>query len=169
MSLSDLASLGSFISGLAVLASLIFVGVQIRQNARAVQASTSLGHTSAYNQLVSPVISQADFARVWRIGLADPNALNDDERLRFIVYCSTMFRLFEAQRLQWQLKQLSTVHWNFIDAQLRGFIGHPGIKMFWKLRRQTHSDDFAEWVDSVGKDASPSAMYNPELIGRQGS
>src|SRR5215472_4818834 len=125
MSLSDLASLGSFVSGVAVLASLIFVGVQLRQNARAVQASTSLGHTTAYNQVVAPLLTEVGLARVWRIGLMDPNALDDDERVRFIVFCNTLFRFFEAQRLQWQLHQLSAVHWNVIEHITRDFIGLP--------------------------------------------
>ena len=160
MSLSDLASLGSFVSGFAVLASLIFVGFQLRQNARAVQASTSLGHTSAYNQVVAPLITEPDLTRIWRIGLGDPGALSDDERVRFIIYCSTMFRFFEAQREQWRLQQLSTVHWNFIESQLRGFIAHRGVQHFWQLRRHTHSGEFADWVDSLPKEVHPRGMYD---------
>lgn len=35
MSLSDLASIGSFVSGVAVLASLIYLALQVRQNTHA--------------------------------------------------------------------------------------------------------------------------------------
>jgi hypothetical protein len=49
MSLSDLAAIGSFVSGLAVLASLIFVGFQLRQNTQAVRR----GVTGTYAELAT--------------------------------------------------------------------------------------------------------------------
>ena len=40
MSLSDLASLGSFLSGIGVLVSLVYLSLQIRQNTRAVRSQS---------------------------------------------------------------------------------------------------------------------------------
>jgi len=42
MSLSDLASLGSFVSGFAILISLIYAGLQLRAFARAAQESRAI-------------------------------------------------------------------------------------------------------------------------------
>ena len=46
MSLSDLASIGSLISGVAVLVSLVYLSLQIRQNARHSQALIQQGRAA---------------------------------------------------------------------------------------------------------------------------
>jgi len=71
MSLSDLASVASVISGIAVAISLIFVGFQLLQNTRAVRASSSQALSLNYQQLTSSIIENNDFARIWRVGIAD--------------------------------------------------------------------------------------------------
>src|SRR5215469_11166967 len=48
MSLSDLASLGSFVSGVAVAVTLLFTLFQLRQNNRAVRASMQQNRTARY-------------------------------------------------------------------------------------------------------------------------
>jgi anaerobic selenocysteine-containing dehydrogenase len=51
MSLTGLAAIGSFVSGIAVLASLIFVGFQLRQNTKAIRAEASQAHAQNWQQI----------------------------------------------------------------------------------------------------------------------
>ncbi len=53
MTLSDLASVGSLVGGLAVVVSLLFVGFQLRQNTLEVRAGTSRSHAGNWSQLTS--------------------------------------------------------------------------------------------------------------------
>src|SRR5476651_131803 len=101
MSLADLSSIGSFLSGVAVLASLIFVGFQLRQNTRAVRATASQAHASNLQQIVTPIVESGEVARLWRLGLSNFETLTDDERVRFVAYTSGLFRFYESARLQW--------------------------------------------------------------------
>ena len=48
MSIADLGSLGEFVSSLAVLFTLIFLTLQMRQNTKAVRASTAAEMTSQW-------------------------------------------------------------------------------------------------------------------------
>ena len=86
MILSDLAALGSFISGLAVVVSLVYLSVQTRQNSKHTQALISQGRTNQvidFNQSVSTDRELADIMlRGW---LADPTlpALSSVELYRF--------------------------------------------------------------------------------------
>src|SRR5215469_1826562 len=50
MSLSDLASLGSFVSGIAVLVSLIYVAVQLRQAAKHQRALMHQGYAARVSE-----------------------------------------------------------------------------------------------------------------------
>ena len=84
MSLTDLASLGNFVSGVAVAVTLVFLVIQMRQNTLAVRGATSQALSAAYGELSNITVVNADMARIWRLGHADIGQLTDDERVRFI-------------------------------------------------------------------------------------
>ena len=75
MSLEQWADLSQIVGGLAVVASLIFVGLQLRQNTDAIRASTSQAHSAMYHAINTSVIDSSDFARIWRAGLSDFESL----------------------------------------------------------------------------------------------
>ena len=158
MTLADLSSLGSFISGVAVLTSLMFVGYQLRQNTQAVRATASQAHASNLQQIVTPIVVSGEVARIWRLGLSNFETLTDDERVRFIAYASGLYRFYESARLQWRHGQLDSEHWQNVALQAADFARQPGIKRFWEIRRHWHSTEFQTWYDSLQKD-NPYNVY----------
>jgi hypothetical protein len=78
MSLTDLAAIGSFVSGMAVLASLIFVGFQLRQNTKAIRAEASQAHAQNWQQITMQIAGSLEAARIWRLGLNGIESLTDD-------------------------------------------------------------------------------------------
>lgn len=159
MSLSDLASIGSFVNGLAVVISLIFVGFQLLQNTKAVRASASQAHSANYQQITASIVQHGDFAHIWRRGVADLESLSEDERVRFVSFSSSVFRFFEATRLQWLHGQLDDGHWQNVERQAVDFTVPPGIKAFWTMRRHWHSQDFQEWFDSLAQKETAHGLY----------
>ena len=163
MTLADLSSLGSFISGVAVLASLIFVGFQLRQNTQAVRATASQAHAQNLQQIVTPIVESGEVARLWRLGLFNFETLTDDERVRFIAYTSGLYRFYESARLQWRHGQLDSEHWQNVALQAADFARQPGIKRYWEIRRHWHSVEFQKWYDSLPKDSRPHGIYEAPL------
>jgi hypothetical protein len=149
MSLEQASLVAQIISAVAIIGSLIFVGVQLRQATSAMRNSSSQAHSAIYTGLVSTIIENADFASIWRRGLADPSTLDDDDRVRFIAYTSAQFRFFESSRVQWLQHQLDDEHWQNIDAQVRNFASQPGVQAWWKARRDWHSGAFRTWFESL--------------------
>ena len=83
MSLSDLASLGSFLSGLAVATSLVALIFQIRQNTTMmvrVDENATMDQMSAIRMSIA---SNRDLARVWDTGLKRGSDLDELDQLRF--------------------------------------------------------------------------------------
>ena len=158
MSLEQASFVAQIISALAIIASLIFVGVQLRQATSAMRNSSSQAHSATYTGLVSTIIENADFASIWRRGLGDPGDLNDDERVRFIAYTSAQFRFFESSRVQWLQRQLDDEHWQNIEAQVKNFAAQPGVQAWWKLRRDWHSAAFCAWFESLPREKD-DALY----------
>ena len=160
MSLEQASFVAQIVSALAIIASLVFVGIQLRQATGAMRNSSSQAHSAVYSGIISAIIENADFASIWRRGLSDPSSLGDDEWVRFIACASAQFRFFESSRVQWQQGLLDREHWQNIEAQVRSFVPQPGIQAWWKLRREWHSEAFRAWFETLGTDAD-RPLYRP--------
>ena len=159
MSLEQASFVAQIVSAAAIIASLLFVGVQLKQATRAMRNSSSQAHSAIYSGVISTIIDNGEFASIWRRGLADPATLNEDEWIRFIACASTQFRFFESSRVQWLNGQLDGEHWQNIEAQVTSFAAQPGIRAWWKIRRGWHSGAFQSWFEALPETTDP--LYPP--------
>ena len=157
MTLEQASLVAQIVSALAVIASLIFVGVQLKQATAAIRGSSSEAHAALYTELVHSIIDNADFARIWSVGLSDPNALREDEWVRFVAYASALFRQYETSRVQWQKGRLDNEHWHTIEKQAISFGHLPGLKAAWKVRGHWYSPDFRVWFEGLDARDAPAA------------
>jgi hypothetical protein len=165
MTLSDLASVGSVISGLAVLASLIFVGFQLRQNTQAIRATASQAHSQNWHQITLPAVESESFARVLRLGLDGIENLTDDERVRFYAFAGTTLRFFEGARLQWLHGQLDEEHWHNVVNSAIDFAASSGFKTYWAERHHWLSPQFQKWYESLSRERAHE-LYGKPLAGQ---
>ena len=157
MTLEQLSLVAQIVSAVAVIASLIFVGVQLRQATAAIRASSSEAHAALYTELVHSIIDNADFARIWTTGLEDPKRLSDEEWVRFVAYASALFRQYETSRVQWLRGRLDDEHWRTIENQAISFGHLPGLEAAWKLRGHWYSPDFRAWFEGLRPYDAPGA------------
>jgi hypothetical protein len=149
MSLEQISLIAQIASAVAVIASLIFVGWQVKQATQAVRNSSSQAHSANYTEIVKCLIGNGDFARIWLCALLDPDAPSDVDWVRFVGYASTLFRFYESSRVQWLHGQLDEEHWQTIERQVRTLTTQPGIQAWWRLRGHWHSESFRAWFESL--------------------
>ena len=159
MSLEQLSALAQIISAAAVIASLFFVGLQLRHAAEAIRVSSSQAHSSLYTDLVQSIIDNADFAHVWSVGITDPKALEEDEWVRFVAYASALFRLYESSRVQLLNRRLDEEHWRTIERQAADLGQLPGLRSAWSLRGHWYSSEFRKWFEELVPEKGPSPYH----------
>jgi hypothetical protein len=159
MSLEQASLLAQIISAIAVFASLIFVGVQLQQNTKAVRAASSQAHSATYLGLTTPIVSDTEFSRIWREGMASIDSLSGSEVVRFFAFASGLFRFFESSRVQWLRGQLDNEHWHTIEQQAISFSVQPGIKSFWRMRRHWHCQEFRNWFEMLPESEARPIYY----------
>ena len=108
------------------------------------------------------IIENAEFARVWRLGLEDIGCLTDDERVRFFAFAGGALRFFEGARLQWRHGQLDPEHWHNVEKTAIDFAATPGFKAYWDARRHWLSPEFQEWYERLSQD-SPKPLRQTAL------
>ena len=161
MTLEQLSFVAQIVSAIAVIASLIFVGFQLTKTTAAIRATSSQAHSGLYTDLVQSIIDNADFARLWSMGLTAPDQLKEEEWVRFVAYASALFRLYESSRVQWLNGRLDEEHWHTIERQAADFGHLPGLRAAWKLRCHWYSSEFIDWFDGLAPAEMPRPYSRP--------
>ncbi len=141
MSILELGALGEFVGSIGVIATLIFLAIQVRHSWKATAESSRIARAAVYettfahfSQFRQHIIDNADIARIWREGCAD-RALNEDDRTRYIhlvrelVYgCNAAFSVAIAAGNE----DLSRAMPKSLAARVRN---DPGVRTVWQETR----------------------------------
>jgi len=148
MSLSALASLGSFVSGFAVLISLVYLALQVRQTERNQQIS--IRHSRA-TRIVELHLALADsaVANAWLHGSQSPENLTQAELGQFINLCRALFFHFEDSFYQREEGLLNDAAFETVVAGVRFSAKSPGWRAAWKLARPNFGGRFLAFMDGI--------------------
>ena len=110
MSLEDLGNVGEFVGAIAVVVSLIYLAVQIRQNTRSLRAGAFQQYRQQSAEL-RRLLAEPDMASVYRRGLYSPDQLTEEERTRFAAMMVFAFNREENLFLLRKLGLLDETLW----------------------------------------------------------
>ncbi|MGD8322803.1 MAG: hypothetical protein PVF50_00460 [Gammaproteobacteria bacterium] len=119
--LSDWVALSEIFGGLAIVVSLIFVGMQIRSNTRATHAATFQEHMGYEIDFVVRVGSDPSLARIWETAQKDFGSLEGDEKIQGTYLFLGAMRLWEGYYMQWRAGTLSNDAWRAREPLVRSF------------------------------------------------
>ena len=148
MSLSDLASLGSFVSGFAVLISLIYLALQVRQTERNQQISIRHSRVSRTVELHLALADPAQ-AAAWLHGLRSPEEITQTELIQFINLCRAHFFHFEDSFYQREGGLLNDAAFETVVAGVRFSGRSPGFRAAWGIARPNFGGRFRDFMDGV--------------------
>lgn len=151
MTLEKWALIAEIIGSVAIVISLIFVGVQLRANTSATRSATASAASSATSAWYNAMGTSAQASALFFNFFNDPAALSPEERLQavFIVHGAlvnfqTSFMLANEGTLDSQIK----------DAILEALVvvkDKPGFKYYWEQRRAFFYAEFQEYVEQLTK------------------
>ena len=147
MTLSDWANIGQVAGALAVIASLVFVGFQVRQNTKSNQA-TALQLNADYWQNYITKIADPNFSKVYAIGASGRGKLDQQQFVQFFLLCRVTFMGCENQHYQYRVGLLDKdAYAGYITTIKEQIAAFPGIRSMWQLVRHSYSRDFSAFMD----------------------
>jgi hypothetical protein len=156
MSLSDLASIGSFASGVAVLISLIFFYVQLRQLKRQIaqsernqQAAIQQGRTNRIVDLNMRIASSPDLAEAIHRANYETKDLTILQLTQFNAATRAFFQNGEDTFFQWKNGLLLEGSAEAFHRSMENSIRRPGIRVSWRLCRPGFSDAYIAFIDRL--------------------
>lgn len=147
--LSDIANIAEVVSAIAIVISLVYVGLQVSDNTRATRSATANSATAITISAFSVASSSTETAGVFYRGMNDPSLLNDAERTQFILIVHTAFLSFQNSFYLAQEGTLDAEVQSTLTASIAAVKDQPGFKLYWAQRRSFMLKDFRDYVDEL--------------------
>jgi hypothetical protein len=147
MNLNDLANIGQVIGAIAVVISLIYVALQIRQNTNAVRSATTQSVHEHFANWYHLIAADAELSRIAADGLRDYLSLPENERTRFIAAFMSFLSYSQNAFLKWRQGLLAPSLWLGWEQVMMNLFGAPGGKAFWKERGYMFGDEFRRYIE----------------------
>ena len=153
MDFKAIGAVAEIVSAIGVIASLIYLAIQVRQNTRAVRNSTHHALTTTRLDYIALVAENPDLSRILRVGSEDYAALAEDERHRFDLIMYYSFSAGENFFYQYTQGALDQGQWERWCETLRQYFTQQGIREWFASTPRRFSASFSDFLENEFKKA----------------
>jgi hypothetical protein len=152
MDLQTLAALGEFFGGVAVVVSLVYLALQVRQNTQSQRTENYSRALDRIAAIQSQLARDAGFSRVLARGVADASVLTPPERIQFTWILYETFGAFEFMFYAAQTRALPDEVWARWSSTIAWWLSFPGAQTWWENRPAPFSASFTAFIEDLLRD-----------------
>ena len=145
--LSEWASIAEIIGAVAVVVSLLYVGLQVNDNTSAIRSTAANDATVTMQAWYLEMGSNRQASDVWFNAMTSAEPLSTNDEFQFIM---SMHSVLLGMQNSFLLSQEGTIDAEFREALTIALVAVkdlPAMERFWRQRRQFFHSDFAEYVE----------------------
>lgn len=146
MTLEQYAYLAQIIGAGLVVASLVYVARQLRQNTQAMRQNAAGYYLNLQDRLCGEVANNRDLAECWHKGASEFASLDEVDRQRIILFEQ---RAIAAWNQLFQLRQDGLVpdsQWQELIWSVKYFGSRQSAKACWNVSKGSFGDSFQDFV-----------------------
>ncbi len=147
MTIQDWGALGEMIGGIAIIISLIYVGLQVKQATKAVRLNTAHDVAEDCRGIYALIAQDVAIADIWLRGLTSIETIQGAERTQFYSLLHTFFRAFDNAHYQMSEGALDKRQWESMAQQFFWLKDFPGMLEYWRERKFIFSKEFQDYFD----------------------
>lgn len=156
MTLEDLGNLGDFIGGIAVVVTLVYLALQVRQNNRLLQANTAsvrAGSAIAITERLVGVnqslVEDASLAEIFVRELSSPGSIRGADRVRLDTLLQSMFISLENILKLVEAGAIEPKDWEPWSRHLRNWLRNPSVRAWWHRQRSPFGEELQAHVRAL--------------------
>lgn len=157
MTLENLANIAEIVGVIAVVASLLFVGVQLRQNDKTATAQIHQQVVENYNNMLTAWIDHPHFGYILFTDNGYEKLTKEDIPV-FSVLLSAMFRAFENIYFQHEKGYMDTSYFNSYAEHFIYLFHRPTVQRWWNMRKLSFVPGMKEFLENS---TPPTHMGSP--------
>jgi len=150
--LQALANLGEVIGAAAVIASLLYLAVQVRQGTRAQRTENYARMLERISSIQSRLSQDGALSRIFAVGVRDTSELTPIERIRFTWALYESFDAFEFIFLTYHSKEMNAEVWRRWSRTIAWWLSYPGVQSWWESRPVQFTASFTAYVETILRD-----------------
>ncbi len=158
MNLQEFAWIGGLVGSAAMVVSVIFGSIQIRNNTRAIRAAAFQQMAMALSSPADELARNAEFCGLILRGADDFNGLERLDKARFRFYQQGLLRRVESALMQNKLGTLHKEHLLGARDILTAVYSSQGQRDAWALIRTRFNPEFRTYVDEVVRKAAAEVL-----------
>ena len=147
--LQKISIITEIVGAVAIVVSLIFVGIQFIENTKATKSATAASTIGTISSWYTEMGNNEQSSSLFYNYMADPDSLTSEERFQVII---TLHGLFLTFQNSYYLSQEGTLDSRIQESITKAAVGvkdQPGFRLFWKLRRELFFPEFQKHIDEI--------------------
>ena len=152
MSLEQLAALGELVGGLGVIATLLFLALEVRNNSRILRANAKTAGMESFANYNEMIATDPFIAPLIQAVLRGEGAqLDDVEMFRFTTAVRALIQRMEAQYFQYVEGLVDEEYWTQRRVWLKGFLDNPALSEWWAREAKSSqvTEQFVRHINST--------------------
>jgi len=141
-------AVAELLGGFGVIASLFYLGIQIRQNTRSVRAASYHGIVANLSALSGAIGRDAGAANIVIFGGEDSESLSPEEQAQFSCLMISLFRSYENIFYQYSQGMIEPSVWRGWSTSMTRQFWRPGVQAWWPTWRDHCHPDFRSFLES---------------------
>ncbi len=152
MNWEAIGAVGETLGAIAVLLSLLYLGMQIKQNTRSLKSAAYQAAIASMSDMARATGTDLQTARVVRIFLQEDMAdLSEDEFMMATSYLTGLFRNFENFYYQHETGAMEDHLWVGMRNSMVGYHHMPNVRSWWDQRKSIYSPQFVAFLEAQPK------------------
>ena len=147
--LSDWAAIAEVVGAVAVVVSLIYVGIQVNDSAQAVRSATANETSASISSWYAQIGSSPQATQIFLDGITNPTVLSREETAQYIYLLHGLMLQYQTAYYLAQEQTLDTELQESVTNTLSGVREMAGFHMYWGQRRDLFQPSFRTWVDEL--------------------
>jgi len=153
MNLDTLGSIGEAVGALAVLVSVVYLAIQLKQHTTQLKDAAMKASIDEFNAYRLVLFENEDAARIWAKGTKSTQDFDEVEFLRFRSAVGHVLSSIWGLYLRVQSGTIEA-EMSYVDSLVDGLGTMEGVAEMWVNLKPTFPPDFAEYIDQRFRTAS---------------
>ena len=163
MNWQAITSVAEILGATGVIASLIYLAVQIRQSTKVARSTARQSISESTQASAMDVVAGDDLAKILYKNL-DGQELEPHEMLRLQSRCYRDMRIWENVYYQFTQGMLTTEEWSGFRANLRFMMSIDLYRHYWSVQSEFYSQSFRIEMESVLADSAQHESKDESML-----
>ncbi len=147
MNWDAIGAVGEIVGAFAVVATLGYLAVQIRQNTKTVRAAMFQQATAASTALAEQLSRDPELTRIFVSGVNELGSLSEEDHARFTFMGISFYRDLENIHQQSRKGLIDEEDWEGIRESFLRTISRPGMETWWQENSFRFNRHFRSFID----------------------